>query len=388
MKYDFDKITDRKGTDCLKYDFAKERGRHEGILPLWVADMDFKVAPEISGEIINKANENLYGYAIIPDEWYDAYINWWKYYGLNMDKNNLKFVNGVMPAIATIIRKLTKENDKILIQTPVYHVFFHVIEDNNREIVENQLVYKNGSYEIDFKDLEEKLADENVTLMMLCNPHNPVGKIWSRKDLEKIADLCAKYDVNIISDEIHCDLTDPDKKYTPFASISNYDSVTTVSPTKSFNIAGLNTAAVYIVGDKLKEDIFNALDVEWVSRANIFAITGAIAAYKNGRPWLDELRQYLYDNKKFVADFIKDEIPEIKLIDADATYLLWLDCSSLDISSKDFVKFLNEKTGVLLSAGVDFSKNSDEFLRLNIACPRKLLMDGLKAIKKGVAIYK
>lgn len=382
MKYDFDSIINRKNTNCLKWDLFDTK------LPMWVADMDFKVAPEISGEIINKANENLYGYAIIPDEWYDAYINWWKYYGLNMDKNNLKFANGVMPAIATIIRKLTKENDKILIQTPVYHVFFYVIEDNNREIVENQLVYKNGSYEIDFKDLEEKLADENVTLMMLCNPHNPVGKIWSRKDLEKIADLCAKYDVNIISDEIHCDLTDPDKKYIPFASISNYDSVTTVSPTKSFNIAGLNTAAVYIVGDKLKEDIFNALDVEWVSRTNIFAITGAIAAYKNGRPWLDELRQYLYDNKKFVADFIKDEIPEIKLIDADATYLLWLDCSSLDISSKDFVKFLNEKTGVLLSAGVDFSKNSDEFLRLNIACPRKLLMDGLKAIKKGVAIYK
>lgn len=382
MKYDFDSIINRKNTNCLKWDLFDTK------LPMWVADMDFKVAPEISGEIINKANENLYGYAIIPDEWYDAYINWWKYYGLNMDKNNLKFANGVMPAIATIIRKLTKENDKILIQTPVYHVFFYVIEDNNREIVENQLVYKNGSYEIDFKDLEEKLADENVTLMMLCNPHNPVGKIWSRKDLEKIADLCAKYDVNIISDEIHCDLTDPDKKYIPFASISNYDSVTTVSPTKSFNIAGLNTAAVYIVGDKLKEDIFNALDVEWVSRSNIFAITGAIAAYKNGRPWLDELRQYLYDNKKFVADFIKDEIPEIKLIDADATYLLWLDCSSLDISSKDFVKFLNEKTGVLLSAGVDFSKNSDEFLRLNIACPRKLLMDGLKAIKKGVAIYK
>lgn len=353
MKYDFDSIINRKNTNCLKWDLFDTK------LPMWVADMDFKVAPEISGEIINKANENLYGYAIIPDEWYDAYINWWKYYGLNMDKNNLKFANGVMPAIATIIRKLTKENDKILIQTPVYHVFFYVIEDNNREIVENQLVYKNGSYEIDFKDLEEKLAD-----------------------------LCAKYDVNIISDEIHCDLTDPDKKYTPFASISNYDSVTTVSPTKSFNIAGLNTAAVYIVGGKLKEDIFNALDVEWVSRANIFAITGAIAAYKNGRPWLDELRQYLYDNKKFVADFIKDEIPEIKLIDADATYLLWLDCSSLDISSKDFVKFLNEKTGVLLSAGVDFSKNSDEFLRLNIACPRKLLMDGLKAIKKGVAIYK
>lgn len=382
MKYDFDSIINRKNTNCLKWDLFDTE------LPMWVADMDFKVAPEISDEIIKKADESLYGYAVIPDEWYDAYADWWKDYGLEMDKDYLKFANGVMPAIATIIRKLTDENDKILIQTPVYHVFFHVIEDNNREVVENQLMYRNGKYEIDFEDLEEKLAEADVTLMMLCNPHNPIGKIWSRTELKKIADLCAKYDVTIISDEIHCDLTDPDKKYIPFAGISNHDSITTISPTKSFNIAGLNTAAVYIVGDKLKEDVFNALDVEWVSRANIFAINAAIAAYNNGRPWLDELRQYLYDNKKFAADFIKKEIPEIKLTDADATYLLWLDCSDLDISSEEFIKFLNEKTGFLLSAGVDFGKNSDEFLRLNIACPRQLLEKGLKAIKKGVAIYK
>ena len=382
MKYDFNTIINRKNTNSLKWDLF------DAEIPMWVADMDFKVAPEISAEIIKKANENLYGYTIIPDEWYDAYINWWKYYGLEMNKNYLKFANGVMPAIATIIRKLTKENDKILIQTPVYHVFFHVIEDNNREVIENPLIYENNEYKIDFKDLEEKLANPEVTLMMLCNPHNPVGKIWSRKDLEKIASLCAKYNVIIISDEIHCDLTDPNKKYTPFASVRNHDSITTISPTKSFNIAGLNTAAVYIVGDTLKEYVFNALDVEWVSRANIFAVTGAIAAYNKGRPWIDELRQYLYDNKEFVANYLKEEIPEIKLIDSDATYLLWLDCSSLDISSKEFIKFLNEKTGVLLSAGVDFSKNSDEFLRLNIACPRLLLKNGLEAIKKGVAIYK
>ena len=382
MKYDFNTIINRKNTNSLKWDLFDTE------IPMWVADMDFKVAHEISAEIIKKANENLYGYTIIPDDWYEAYINWWKYYGLEMDKNNLKFANGVMPAIATIIRKLTNENDKILIQTPVYHVFFHIIEDNNREVIENPLIYENNEYKIDFKDLEEKLANPEVTLMMLCNPHNPVGKIWSRKDLEKIASLCAKYNVIIISDEIHCDLTDPNKKYTPFASVSNHDSITTISPTKSFNIAGLNTAAVYIVGDTLKEYVFNALDVEWVSRANIFAITGAIAAYNKGRPWIDELRQYLYDNKEFVANYLKEEIPEIKLIDSDATYLLWLDCSSLDISSKEFIKFLNKKTGVLLSAGVDFSKNSDEFLRLNIACPRLLLKKGLEAIKNGVAIYK
>ena len=277
MKYDFDSIVKRKNTNSLKWDLFDTE------IPMWVADMDFKVAPEISAEIIKKANENLYGYTIIPDEWYDAYINWWKYYGLEMDKNNLKFANGVMPAIATIIRKLTNENDKILIQTPVYHVFFHVIEDNNREVIENPLIYENNEYRIDFKGLEEKLANPEVTLIMLCNPHNPVGKIWSRKDLEKIANLCAKYEVNIISDEIHCDLTNPNKKYIPFASVSNYDSITTISPTKSFNLAGLNTAAVYVVGDSLKKDIFNALDVEWVSRANIFAVTGVIAAYTKGR---------------------------------------------------------------------------------------------------------
>ena len=196
MKYDFDSIINRKNTNCLKWDLFDTE------LPMWVADMDFKVAPEISDEIIKKADESLYGYVVIPDEWYDAYADWWKDYGLEMDKDYLKFANGVMPAIATIIRKLTDENDKILIQTPVYHVFFHVIEDNNREVVENQLMYRNGKYEIDFEDLEEKLAEADVTLMMLCNPHNPIGKIWSRTELKKIVDLCAKYDVTIISDEI------------------------------------------------------------------------------------------------------------------------------------------------------------------------------------------
>ncbi len=382
MAYDFNKVINRENTNSLKWDLFNTK------IPMWVADMDFKVAPEISDEIIKKANSNLYGYTIIPNDWYDAYINWWKYYGLNIDKNNLKFANGVMPAIATIIRKLTKENDKILIQTPVYHVFFHVIEDNNREVVENHLIYKYGNYEIDFKDLEEKLADENVTLMMLCNPHNPIGKIWSKNDLEKIANLCAKYGVHIISDEIHCDLTDPDKKYVPFSSVSKHDSITTLSPTKSFNIAGLNTAAVYVTSEKLKEDVFNALDVEWVSRANTFAIVGAIAAYTKGRLWLNELRQYIYDNKRYVANFLKKEIPEIKLVDCEATYLLWLDCSKLNISSKNFVEFLNEKTGVLLSPGIDFSNSCDEFLRLNIACPKKLLIEGLKSIKQGVTIYK
>ena len=381
--YDFDEIVDRRGSGSLKWDVADDE------LPMWVADMDFKTCPDIIEAISERTRHGIFGYSIIPDEWNSAYVSWWKErHNYEIDPESLIFCTGVVPAISSCVRKLTTPGENVVILTPVYNVFFNSIFNNGVNVLQCPLKYENYEYSIDFGRFEEAVADPQTTLLIFCNPHNPCGKIWDRQTLAKVGSLCKKYNVNIISDEIHCDLTDPDKKYIPFAGISNHDSITTISPTKSFNIAGLNTAAVYIVGDKLKEDVFNALDVEWVSRANIFAINAAIAAYNNGRPWLDELRQYLYDNKKFAADFIKKEIPEIKLTDADATYLLWLDCSDLDISSEEFIKFLNEKTGVLLSAGVDFGKNSDEFLRLNIACPRQLLEKGLKAIKKGVAIYK
>ncbi len=385
MKYDFDSIINRKNTNSLKWDLF------EADVPMWVAEMDFKVAPEIQQALQLKIDEGIYGYGLIPDEWYNAYINWWKQYDFNIDKDWLKFTNSVMPAISTIIRELSQENHKILIQTPVYHIFFKVIKDNNRIVEENKLRYSDGQYNIDFDDLEEKFKDTDVKLFILCNPHNPVGKIFSKEDLKKIAELADKYNILVVSDEIHCDLTDPDKKYTPYASVSELaknNSINCFSPSKTFNIAGIKTAAVCIPNEKLRERIFTSLDIEGVSDGNIFAISSVIAAYNEGRDWLKELKEYIYNNKIYLKEFIEKKIPDIKLIDCEATYLLWLDCNELNINSLDFNEFLLENTGLIISPGRQFGENGEGFLRINIACPRALLEDGLNRLKKGFELYK
>lgn len=385
MKYDFDSVVNRKNTNSLKWDLFDVE------VPMWVADMDFKVAPEIQEALQLKINENVYGYGLIPDEWYLAYIDWWKQYNYCMDKDWLKFTNSVMPTISSVIRELSSEDDKILIQTPVYHIFFKVIKDNNRKVEENKLIFSDGKYHIDFKDLEEKLKEENVKILILCNPHNPVGKIFNKSDLERIANLAYENNVYVISDEIHCDLTDPDKKYIPFASVSNSaknNSISCLSPSKTFNIAGIKSAAVSIPNENIRKRIFNALDYDGVSDPNIFAITSAIAAYNYAKDWLRELKEYIYKNKIFLKEFLESEIPQIHLIDCEATYLLWLDCSKLNIKSEEFNKFLMDKTGLLLSPGIQFGETGEGFLRINIACPRIILEKGLKKLKEGVELYK
>ena len=308
-----------------------------------------------------------------------------------MDKDWLKFTNSVMPTISSVIRELSSEDDKILIQTPVYHIFFKVIKDNNRKVEENKLIFSDGKYHIDFKDLEEKLKEENVKILILCNPHNPVGKIFNKSDLERIANLAYENNVYVISDEIHCDLTDPDKKYIPFASVSNSaknNSISCLSPSKTFNIAGIKSAAVSIPNENIRKRIFNALDYDGVSDPNIFAITSAIAAYNYAKDWLRELKEYIYKNKIFLKEFLESEIPQIHLIDCEATYLLWLDCNELNIKSEEFNKFLMDKTGLLLSPGIQFGETGEGFLRINIACPRIILEKGLKKLKEGVELYK
>ena len=385
MKYDFDSVVNRKNTNSLKWDLFDVE------VPMWVADMDFKVAPEIQEALQLKINENVYGYGLIPDEWYLAYIDWWKQYNYCMDKDWLKFTNSVMPTISSVIRELSSEDDKILIQTPVYHIFFKVIKDNNRKVEENKLIFSDGKYHIDFKDLEEKLKEENVKILILCNPHNPVGKIFNKSDLERIANLAYENNVYVISDEIHCDLTDPDKKYIPFASVSNSaknNSISCLSPSKTFNIAGIKSAAVSIPNENIRKRIFNALDYDGVSDPNIFAITSAIAAYNYAKDWLRELKEYIYKNKIFLKEFLESEIPQIHLIDCEATYLLWLDCSKFNIKSEEFNKFLMNKTGLLLSPGIQFGETGEGFLRINIACPRIILEKGLNKLKEGVELYK
>ena len=377
-EYDFESVINRKNTNSLKWDLFDDD------CPMWVADMDFKVSPAISEAIQKRASHPVYGYSIIPDSLFESYIGWWdRRYGLKMSRKEMLYATGVMPSISSMIRCLTDEGDGILIQSPVYHVFFYVIQDNNRKVVENKLIFDNGEYKIDFDDLDEKLSE--VRMMMLCNPHNPVGKIWSKEDLNMIGELCKKHNVILISDEIHCDLTDPGKHYNPFMTSSDYEnSILCISPSKSFNVAGFQSSAVYTKNTEFLKKIKTQLHIDNSDSCNVFAVNAVKAAYNESEDWLEELRNVLYQNKQTVKDFLADELPIIRLIGCDATYLLWLDCRDLNVSSKVLSEFLRQNQGLFLSVGSDFGESGDGFLRLNIACPPKLLKEGLLRLKAGI----
>lgn len=385
MKYNFDEITDRKNTDSLKWSVGKTE------LPMWVADMDFKTAPEITEELILRAKHGIFGYTILPDEWYKAYMNHWqKRYGFKIEKDWLIFSTGVIPSISSIVRKLTTPAENVVILTPVYNVFFNSILNNGRNVLECPLKYENGEYSIDFEDLERKLRMPQTTMMILCNPHNPIGKIWDSDTLEKIGELCFENHVIVISDEIHCDLTQIGKKYVPFASVSEkckMNSITCVAPTKSFNIAGLQTSAIIVPNAFLRHKVNRGLNTDEAAEPNCFAVTAAISAYTKGEDWLDALREYIDGNRMLVSDFLEKELPDIKLVKSDATYLLWLDCSGLCDDSDKLQQFIRERTGLYLSSGKQYGSGGEKFLRLNIACPKALLSDGLTRLKTAVQEY-
>ena len=375
MKYDFETLIDRHGTNSLKWDLFDDD------LPMWVADMDFRVAPKIQEAISRRAEHPVYGYTIVPDELFEAYIDWWdRRYDFQMSREDMAYAMGVMPSISSMIRCLTDVGDEILIQSPVYHVFFYVIEDNKRKVLENELIFENGEYRIDFCDLEDKLS--KVKMMILCNPHNPIGKIWSREDLDRIADLCQKHDVILISDEIHCDLTDPGIKYNPCRTLDNV--ITCLSPSKSFNVAGFQSSIVHTKNKGLLERIKAQMHIDNSDSCNVFATAAVIAAYNESEDWLEELKEVIYDNKQTVKDYLSNELPVIKLVECEATYLLWLDCSALNVSSKVLSEFLRQNQGLFLSSGADFGECGDGFLRMNVACPQELLMEGLSRLKAGV----
>ena len=377
-EYDFQTVIDRHSTNSLKWDLFDDD------YPMWVADMDFMVAPKIQQTILKRASHPVFGYSIVPDSLFEAYISWWdRRYGLKMSRDEMLYATGVMPSISSMIRCLTDVGDEILIQSPVYHVFFYVIEDNNRKVLENELIFRDGKYEIDFDDLDEKLS--KVKMMILCNPQNPVGKIWSKEELGQIGELCKKHDVILISDEIHCDLTDPGTSYNPFMTSSDYNNtILCISPSKSFNVAGFQSSVVYTKNPELLEKIRTQLHVDNSDSCNVFAVSAVEAAYNESEDWFEELKEVIFENKQIVKDYLEKELPVIRLVECDATYLLWLDCTSLNVSSNVLSEFLRSNQGLFLSSGSDFGQVGDGFLRLNIACPSKLLKEGLLRLKAGV----
>lgn len=385
MRYDFDTPVNRRNTNSLKWDVAEDE------LPMWVADMDFQTAPEIVAALQDRVSHGVFGYSDVTAEWYQAIIEWWKRrHNFTMEKEWLIFSTGVVPALSSIVRKLTTPNENVLIQTPVYNIFFNSIVNNGRHVLEAPLTYNGQEYSIDFHDLEEKLADPQTSLMILCNPHNPVGEIWGRETLERIGSMCKRHHVIVVSDEIHCDLSAPGYNYIPFASVSEdcrENSITCIAPTKAFNIAGLQTAIVSVPNDNLRHKVWRGLNTDEVAEPNAFAIQAAIAAFTKGEPWLEELRKYLQGNKECVLDYVEREIPQLSIVSSNATYLLWLDCKKYTEHTKEFAEFIRKKTGLYLSEGSQFGGNGKQFLRMNIACPRATIMDGLDRLKRGCEAY-
>lgn len=386
MNYDYDLPVDRRNTASLKWDIT------ENELPMWVADMDFETAPEIKADIIKRAEHGVFGYSIVSDEWSAAYQQWWeRRHHFKMEKDWLIFCTGVVPAISSIVRKLTTPNENVLIQTPVYNIFFNSIINNGRRVLESPLIYENHKYRMDFEDLERKLSDPQTTLMILCNPHNPVGRIWDAETLSEIGRLCAKHSVTVISDEIHCDLTDPGYEYIPFVSVSEdcrNNSITCMAPTKAFNLAGLQTAAVMIPNPVLHHKVWRALNTDEVAEPNAFAVIGAVSAFTKGGAWLDELHGYICENKRIAASFIAENIPEITLVPSNATYLLWLDCSAIAVDTEELAESIHHETGLWLTAGNEYGGCGSAFMRMNIACPKARLEDGLKRLQAGINAYK
>ncbi len=389
MKYDFDEQIERRGSDCLKYDFAVERGMPADILPLWVADMDFRTAPCITERIQKDAAFGIFGYTDSKDDyfqtlskWYETYFNW------KVEKDWLVKTPGIVFAIATAVSAFTKEGDSVLIQQPVYYPFSSVIRNNNRKLVNNELVLKEGRYEMDLEDFEKKIVQEKVKLFILCSPHNPVGRVWTEEELRRIGEICLKYDVKIVSDEIHSDFVYPGIVHHVLMTVDErFQDICIVctAPSKTFNLAGLQVSNVWIPNPELRRIFEQKISAVGYSEVNMLGLHACQAAYEGGREWLEQLKEYLKGNLDFVRNYLKENIPQIKLIEPEGTYLVWLDCRELGLSEKELEQFIAQKAKLWLDDGIIFGKAGEGFERVNIACPRATLKEALERLKKAAA---
>lgn len=384
MKYNFDELIPRRGSNSYKWDSAGS----EDVLPMWVADMDFRTAPAVVEALRKRVEHGIFGYVKVPAAYYDAIRDWFKRrHSWVIEKDWILFTTGVVPALSAIIKALTHPGDKVLVQTPVYNCFFSSIRNDECEMVANPLIYRNGAYSVDFDGLEKKAADPRVKLLLLCNPHNPAGRVWTRQELTRIGEICLRNDVFVVADEIHCELVYPGHQYIPFASISEdflHSSVTCTSPSKAFNLAGLQVANIFAANPAVRKKIDKALNVNEVCEINPFAVEALIAAYNEGEEWLEELRQYLLGNYNYLKRFFEEQLPQFPVLALEGTYLVWVDCSVLKQSSEEIVKMLLEKEMLWVNEGSMYGEAGDGFIRINIACPRQLLIEGLNRIARAL----
>ncbi|SHO47073.1 MalY/PatB family protein [Anaerocolumna xylanovorans] len=388
MPYDFDKLTDRKNTNSLKYDFAKERGKKEDLIPMWVADMDFPTLPEITTALVKAADHGIFGYTEVKEEYFRVLHEWFlSHYRWDIARKWLIKTPGVVFAIAMAIRAFTKEGDGVLIQRPVYYPFSEAILDNNRRLINNAAVYENGSYHIDFDDFEQKITDNQVKLFVLCNPHNPIGRVYTKEELIRLGDICVKHDVLVVSDEIHADFIHPGHEHLVFASIKEeYASrtITCTAPSKTFNLAGLQVSNVLIPNQALKYKFKEEINKTGYSQLNTMGLIACQAAYEYGDKWLAELNAYIYDNIRTAKQFIETEIPALKVIDTQGTYLLWVDFRALGMETGELENFIAEEAGLWLDGGTMFGPEGKGFERFNVACPRATLLKALNQLRDAV----
>lgn len=382
--YNFDEIIPRRSTNSYKWDSVP----NADVLPMWVADMDFRTAPAIIQALQQRVAHGIFGYTRVPDSYYEAVIDWfYRRHHWTMEKEWILYTSGVVPAISVVIKALTVPGDKVIVQTPVYNCFFSSIRNNNCEIVSNPLIYADNTYRVDYTDLERKTADPKAKLLLLCNPHNPAGRVWTRDELQRIGEICIRNNVIIISDEIHCELVYSGHTYTPFASISDkflHHSVTCLSPSKAFNMAGLQIANIVSVNEGVRKKIDKAININEVCDVNPFGIEATIAAYNKGEAWLLELLDYLKGNYDYMKSYCRTYLSAFPITELEGTYLVWMDCHAIPFTSEKLEQQLLNKAQLWLNAGTMYGAEGEGFMRWNIACPRAQLTEGLERFRNFI----
>ena len=392
--YNFDEIIPRRNTDSVKWDLFEEDA-----LPLWVADMDFRTAPAVMEALRKRLEHGVFGYELVPQSYFDAVSNWferrhgWK----GITREHIIPTTGVIAAYSACIKAFSRPGDNVIVQTPCYNAFFPAIRNNGCRELCNSLIYKDNTYSIDWDDLAAKAADPKTTVMLLCNPHNPAGRVWTREELERIGRICLDNGVFVISDEIHCELTYPGHDYTPFATLPEElvrNSASCISPTKAFNIAGIQIANIFAADKDAVRRIDRAINDNECCDVNVFGCAALEAAYNESEEWLDALRAYLYENSKLVYSYLREELPMVKALPLEGTYLMWLDCraalhegEAIEGFSERFANHLRFEAKLVLSTGTIYGADAEGFERLNIACPRSTLLEGLRRLKLGFQNY-
>lgn len=388
MPVDFDTVPNRRGTNCFKYDFAREMGMPEDVLPLWVADMDFPTAPAVLERLHALAEHGIFGYTGVKDAYFSAVHNWYaQRFGWETQRSWLVTTPGVVFAIAIAIRAFTQKGDAILIQQPVYYPFANKVTENDRQLVVNPLILKNGRYEMDFADMERKIADNRVKMLLLCSPHNPVGRVWTKEELLRVGEICQKYGVLVVSDEIHADFTYAGHTHRVFASVKSEFAdftITCTAPSKTFNLAGLQNSNIFIPNRQLRHAYKKELSACGCGGTNCMGMAACQAAYEAGADWLEQLKQYLAGNLAYIRQFLREKLPEIALIEPEGTYLVWLDLRKLGLTEQQQRQLIVQDAKLWLDTGTLFGQGGEGFERINIACPRATIEQAMQRLERAV----